>query len=304
MQGSSVASLTPAAFNAAFAASSETASEQRLSPFDRSAVTALLVLQLGMRIGLATLQRFNSDEPQHYHVACGWSRGLLPYRDLFDNHTPLFHVLASPLVVLFGEHPDALVWARWAMTPIGAISLAAIYRIGTALFSRRVGAWSAAVAGLIPSFLTTSLEFRADVLRVALWLGALATVLSGLSDRSRFLRAGLLVGAASAASIKTALLLSILLGGAAAALDPHRGANHGRKAIFAPSLALAGAGALAVLAPVASWLFYLGVLDDFVGCVVVHNLRAMSLWSDWGLATVVHRGSLFDADGWRKSSVG
>jgi hypothetical protein len=282
MQGSSVASLTPVASAAASAASSATASGRRLSPFDCWAVTALLVLQLGLRIGLATRQRFNSDEPQHYHVAWGWSRGLLPYRDLFDNHAPLFHLLASPLVVLFGEHPDVLVWARWAMIPVAAISLAAIYRIGTALFSRRVGAWSAALAGLIPSFLTTSLEFRADVLWVTLWLGALATALSGLSDRPRFLLAGLLVGAASAASIKTALLLSTLLGGTAAALalDPRRSANHGRKAIFAPSLALAVAGALAVLVPIASFLFYLGVLDDFVRCVVLHNLRAVSLWSD------------------------
>ncbi len=283
MQGSCVASPSPVASTAASAASSATASERGLSPFDRWAVTALLVLQLGLRIGLATRQRFNSDEPQHYHVAWGWSRGLLPYRDLFDNHTPLFHLLASPLVVLFGEHPDVLVWARWAMIPVVAISLAAIYRIGKALFSRRVGAWSAALAGLIPSFLTTSLEFRADVLWVALWLGALATALSGLSDRPRFLLAGLLVGAASAASIKTALLLVALLGGAATALalDPHRsGSNYGRKAIFAPSLALAVAGALAVLVPIASLLFYLGVLDDFVRCVVLHNLRAVSLWSD------------------------
>ena len=94
MQGSSLASLTPVASAAAFATGSATASE-RLSPFDRRAVTALLVLQLGLRIGLATRQRFNSDEPQHYHVAWGWSRGLRPYWDLFDNHTPLFHLLAS-----------------------------------------------------------------------------------------------------------------------------------------------------------------------------------------------------------------
>src|SRR6185369_9871892 len=93
MQGSSLASLTPVASAAAFATGSATASE-RLSPFDRRAVTALLVLQLGLRIGLATQQRFNADEPQHYHVAWGWSRGLLPSRDLFDNHTQLFHLLA------------------------------------------------------------------------------------------------------------------------------------------------------------------------------------------------------------------
>src|SRR5947208_12458843 len=30
--------------------------------------------------------RFDSDEPQHLHVAWGWTAGLLQYRDVFDNH--------------------------------------------------------------------------------------------------------------------------------------------------------------------------------------------------------------------------
>jgi hypothetical protein len=251
MQGYSLASRTPIASTPG---STAAAGERRLSPFDRWAVAALLALQLGLRIGLAARQRFNSDEPQHFHVAWGWARGLLPYRDIFDNHTPLFHVLAAPLVVLFGEHPDVLVWARWAMIPLAAIALAAIYRIGTALYSRRVGAWSAALAGLIPSFLTTSLEFRAD----ALWLAALATALSSLADRPRWLLAGMLVGAASAASIKTVLLISTLL-----------------------------AGAAATLAPIASFLFYLGIADDFARCVMLHNLGAASLSSDWLLRAVL-----------------
>src|SRR5262245_30061683 len=51
MHGSSVASLAPIASTAP---STATASEWRLFPFDRGAVAALLVLQLGLGIGLAT----------------------------------------------------------------------------------------------------------------------------------------------------------------------------------------------------------------------------------------------------------
>src|SRR5258707_1292890 len=47
--------------------------------------------------------RFDSDEPQHLHVAWGWTAGLLQYRDLFDNHAPLFHMLTAPLLALADE---------------------------------------------------------------------------------------------------------------------------------------------------------------------------------------------------------
>ncbi|MFP5248032.1 MAG: hypothetical protein ACLGH0_15160, partial [Thermoanaerobaculia bacterium] len=44
--------------------------------------------------------RFDSDEQQHLHVAWGWTAGLVQYRDLFDNHAPLFHILMAPLLAL------------------------------------------------------------------------------------------------------------------------------------------------------------------------------------------------------------
>lgn len=276
----------PVASAAARSAGSRSASEPALPPFDRWAVGALLALQLGLRIGLATRQRFNSDEPQHFHVASAWARGLLPYRDVFDNHTPLFHLLASPLVAAFGEHPDVLVWARWAMIPLAAVSLGSLYRIGTALYSRRVGAWTAALAGLIPSFLTTSLEFRADDLWVALWLAAWAAASSGRSARVRPLLVGALIGGAFGASIKTVLLFSTLIAGVAVArwLDPRRGAGPARAAL-APSLVAGLVGMLVVLAPLGWLLVHLGLAGKFVECVLLHNLNALSL-ADHRLARI------------------
>ncbi len=281
MERRSVVSPAPAASTAGAAAdASRSGREPALPAFDRWAVGALLALQLGLRIGLAMRQRIDSDEPQHFHVAWAWTRGLLPYRDVFDNHTPLFHLLASPLVGALGEHPDALVWARWAMIPLAAASLGSLYCVGTALDSRRVGAWAAALAGLIPSFLTTSLEFRADDLWLAAWLAALATAVSGLPDRPRFLLAGALVGVAFAASIKTVLLVSTLAAGIAIALalDPRRSLRQAG-ALLGPVLALGIVGAAAVLLPM-SWLFvHLGLVGDFVECVFLHNAASSSLWS-------------------------
>jgi hypothetical protein len=278
MQRRSVVSPASIASAAAPSTGSRSRGEGALPTFDRRAVCALLALQLGLRIVLATRQRFNSDEAQHFHVAWAWVHGLLPYRDVFDNHAPLFHLLASPLVAALGEHPDVLVWARWAMIPLAAIALGSLYQIGATLYSRRVGAWAAALAGLIPFFFTTSLEFRADDLWVALWLAALATAASGMSARLRPLFVGALVGAAFAVSIKTALLLSTLVAGIAVAhvIDPHRSE---RRATAAFALWLGGCfvGMLAVLAPMTWLLVHLGLFGEFIECVVLHNSHAFAL---------------------------
>src|SRR5438270_1872160 len=63
-------------------------------------VVALKLLFLGYAI--------DTDEPQHLHVVWGWSVDLLPYRDFFDNHAPLFHALFVPLFRLIGERPDVV----------------------------------------------------------------------------------------------------------------------------------------------------------------------------------------------------
>ena len=44
--------------------------------------------------------QFDSDEPQHLHVIWGWVHGFVQYRDLFDNHMPLFQIVLAPVVAL------------------------------------------------------------------------------------------------------------------------------------------------------------------------------------------------------------
>ena len=62
---------------------------------------------LALRLVYAWTLRVNSDEPQHLHVVWAWTKGLLPYRDVFDNHAPLFDFLNAPLLVLVGEKAHA-----------------------------------------------------------------------------------------------------------------------------------------------------------------------------------------------------
>ena len=73
------------------------------------------------------------------HTTWGWTQGLLQYRDFFDNHTPLFHILFSPLVAALGERTNILDFMRFAMVPLWFVCWWCVWKISAALFSRRVG---------------------------------------------------------------------------------------------------------------------------------------------------------------------
>src|SRR5262247_3871022 len=91
------------------AATLKRAATDSLHPAERWTLAALPAAMLGLRLPYVFAYPFDSDEPQHLHVAWAWTRGLLQYRDVFDNHAPLFHMLSAPLVALFGETPRILV---------------------------------------------------------------------------------------------------------------------------------------------------------------------------------------------------
>jgi hypothetical protein len=75
---------------------------------------ALLVLRIYCALTLPT----NSDEPQHLHVVWAWTEGLLPYRDVFDNHAPLFQLLCAPLLAWLGERAAIVARMRLSMIPL------------------------------------------------------------------------------------------------------------------------------------------------------------------------------------------
>lgn len=169
---------------------------------------ALLIL---MKVVFAQSWRIDSDEPQHLHVIWGWANGLLQYRDVFDNHAPLFHILFTPAYALFGERPDVLMSMRLVVIPLFFVALWVVYLIGRHLFSREAGLWAAIFTGLYPSFFLTSLEFRTDDLWMVFWLLALAMLVRRPLRAPHVFIAGLLLGATISVSMKTSLLLSALV---------------------------------------------------------------------------------------------
>ena len=73
---------------------------------------------MALKIVYALVYRVDSDEPQHLHVVWGWAHGMVQYRDMFDNHSPLFQMACAPLLRMLGEHAWIMVPMRLAMLPL------------------------------------------------------------------------------------------------------------------------------------------------------------------------------------------
>src|SRR3954464_11467384 len=101
----------------------------RLSRSERIILSIGAIASLALRALAFFRYRFDSDEPQHLHVAWGWTAGLVQYRDYFDNHAPLFHIVTAPILSIVGERSDALLWMRAPMLLLFAVVLGVTYAI-------------------------------------------------------------------------------------------------------------------------------------------------------------------------------
>lgn len=231
-----------------------------MSRSERLLLFAAATVSLALRVLALFRYRFDSDEPQHLHVAWAWTQGLVQYRDLFDNHAPLFHIVTAPLLALIGERSDVLIWMRVPMLALFGVVVWGTWWIGRELYDARVAAWAAVLLSLFPPFFLKALEFRTDNLWNALWVLALIAVM-----RKRMFVAGLLLGAAMAVSLKTTLLIATLI---FAAMLAELFVNHARRfRIVVPALA----GMVIVPAIVAIYFVSAGAWDEMVYCVFTFN---------------------------------
>jgi hypothetical protein len=177
-----------------------------------------LVLLVVIKVVNMTRYRFDSDESQHMHVIWAWARGFVQYRDVFDNHMPLFQVLFAPIFGVIGDRATILYWMRFILLPIYFVAAWCTYRIGESLFSRRAGIWAVILTGFYTKYHFISFEFRTDNLWVPLWLLCVTVLVSGALTVPRAVVAGLLLGFCFGISMKSLLLLLSLLVGAGFAL--------------------------------------------------------------------------------------
>jgi uncharacterized membrane protein YGL010W len=289
--------------------------ESRITLPERLTALALLGVALVLRIPYIFHYRFNSDEPQHLHVVWGWTHGLVQYRDIFDNHSPLFHLAMAPLLVAAGERPETLFAMRFAMLPLWLAALALTFTIASRLYSRRVALWSAVLLSVHFRFFFVSLELRTDVLWTVVWLAALAALVGGPISTRRAFGAGALLGVALGVSQKTILLVACLAAGAALTLTLTPGIRRqwaGRRAVAKATAA--AAGFLVVPLVLVASFYAAGALGPLWYDTVQHNLlagmgrppnvwRALLFPTGLGLLLYLARPMIRSANGDRQRSL-
>jgi hypothetical protein len=226
---------------------------------DRS-TTALLVALVGFlaaRLPLLPRRVFDPDEFEHAHAAWCLFRGLRPYQDFFEHHTPWYYDLLRPFFRWFAVDTSFdgalafLVFGRALSFVLTVLSLILVYRIGALWRDRRFGLLAALLLVGQPVFLQKTLEMRPDVLALPFFLAGIEALLRGMDDaglaRRRlawFAAGGLALGGAVMCTQKMLFVLpGLMVGLALPLLWRHREDRWGAVAsiaIFLVALPLPG----------------------------------------------------------------
>ena len=210
------------------------------------AIAALLIA----RIPVMGVRFFDPDEFEHAHAAWSVSRGLVPYRDFFEHHTPWYYYALAPFFRWFAVDQSFesarrfLIFARGLSLAMTALSAGLMFLVGRLAGGRKVGLLAALFLVGQPVVIQKTLEIRPDVPALPFFLGGLWFLLRGLraadEPASRplrwFLGGGLCLGAAIMCTQKALFVLP----GALAALAIWALAGRVRVGIRAIAMVLLG----------------------------------------------------------------
>lgn len=224
---------------------------------DRLWLWTAATVALAIRVGFLLAHRVDSDEPQHLHIAWAWTRGLVQYRDVFDNHLPLLHLLFAPVMALMPESSTVFVLMRMAIQPFAIGCSLLLFAYARPTFGFRVAAIAALLFSVMPPWLSKSVELRNDTLWIFFWLAGLA--LLARPRGAAFVLAGIAFGLCLLASIKAVpLLLAHVLAGQ----------------IPWPGMRRVALGAAIPVIVISVGMLAAGALDDMVYGTLVFNAAA------------------------------
>jgi 4-amino-4-deoxy-L-arabinose transferase-like glycosyltransferase len=243
----------------------------------------LLLISVGLilaafvpRLWLLQTRFFDRDELEHLHTAWLTFEGQLPYRDFFQNHTPLLYFFLAPLFMFYDaarniDDAFALMFtARRLMWLLAGSILALTYCLGRTWRDWRIGLAAAVFLANTIMFLEKTLEIRPDLISVTCWLGALVLLVRGAqaerADASRtryaFVLIGFLIGSAMMATQKMvftgpglAVAMTWYL------LDPR---SHGGFKGRLTNVLLQVAGASAPILAIVVYFTARGALEEFI----------------------------------------
>jgi 4-amino-4-deoxy-L-arabinose transferase-like glycosyltransferase len=148
----------------------------------------LILITYGLRFWLLKVRFFDRDEFQHLHSAWYISKGMLPYRDYFDHHTPLFHFLLAPFFAFFKVDTDVseaiafIFLTRQCMWMFTGIILVLAFWLGKIWRDERIACVATLFLTNTIFFFEKTLEIRPDLLAVIFWLGCLIMLVRAIQS--------------------------------------------------------------------------------------------------------------------------
>ena len=238
------------------------------------------------RLSLLKTRGFNPDELECIHWAWCVSKGMVPYRDYFDHHTPWFHYFLSTFFRFYevervpAEAVAFLFMARTLTWVFAGAVLASTFFLGRAFRDARTGLVAALLLSNAAFFFSKSLEVRADVPAAALVVAAVHLALAGHRRESGGVRGAELHLFASGLALGVAMMLTqkVLFVGpgfAAAALwlllDPRLPSSRAKR------FALVSLQTLGFVTPLGATLAYFASKNAF-GHFIEANVLVNARW--------------------------
>jgi len=194
---------------------------------DYAFVLAAVVGLLLARIPLIPTRFFDPDEFEHSHAAWCVFRGLVPYKDFFEHHTPWYYFLLAPFFRWFAVDQSFenarhfLIFGRGLSLALITLSAVLAFLVGRQGANRKVGLLTALFLVGQPVVIQKTLEIRPDVPALAFFIGGLWFLMRGLlaeesaaTPRLRwFLGGGLCIGCAIMCTQKMLFVLPGALAG-------------------------------------------------------------------------------------------
>ncbi|HKW94611.1 MAG TPA: glycosyltransferase family 39 protein [Methylomirabilota bacterium] len=215
----------------------------------------------------------DADESQHLHAAWLVGQGQVPYRDFWENHTPLLYYALAPLTRWLTDRPEIYAAGRTVMVLLTVGSLVLLYRLG-----RRLGTDVAILAVVLLAvqwrFVEYTTQVRPDVPALLCWLLTLLVLVRWrAAGKAIWLWiAGLALGVGATFTPKA----SYGIVGVAALIVGVGGAGRIGFRRTLGALGAVAAGTSAPLLGLVEWLWLVGgrpALTGFVADTVVGNLH-------------------------------
>ncbi|HOE13033.1 MAG TPA: glycosyltransferase family 39 protein [bacterium] len=131
---------------------------------------SLAAVILLIRIPEFLYRLFDPDEFEHLHAAFCINNGMVPYRDFFEHHTPLFWMGLQPLYLFFENPIRMLLAGRLLMFFVTVGIVLVTCQLSSLLYGRCVGVISVLLLICIQMFVEKSMEIRPDGLETLFWL--------------------------------------------------------------------------------------------------------------------------------------